>query len=314
MENLVFCLNATIPIFLLMILGLLSKNGGLFDDGFVKTMNSFVFKVALPVLLFRELSTADFLQVWDGRFVAFCFFATMASILLSVGIGCLLPDRSSRGEFAQAAYRSSAALLGIGFITNIYGSAGMAPLMIIGTVPVYNVMAVVILAFMKPDHHKIDGALMKTTLKGIVTNPIIIGVVGGMLWSALSIPQPEILSKTLSYVANLATPMGLMAMGATFDGKQALKKWKPALGCSAMKLVVFCMIFIPLAVKLGFRDSELVSVLVMTGSPTTVSCFVMAKNMGYEGTVSSSAVMVTTFLSAFTLTGWLFLIRSMGLI
>ena len=314
MENLVFCLNATIPIFLLMILGLLFKNGGLFDDGFVKTMNSFVFKVALPVLLFRELSTADFLQVWDGRFVAFCFFATMASILLSVGIGCLLPDRSSRGEFAQAAYRSSAALLGIGFITNIYGSAGMAPLMIIGTVPLYNVMSVVILAFMKPDHHKIDGALMKTTLKGIVTNPIIIGVVGGMLWSALSIPQPEILSKTLSYVANLATPMGLMAMGATFDGKQALKKWKPALGCSAMKLVVFCMIFIPLAVKLGFRDSELVSVLVMTGSPTTVSCFVMAKNMGYEGTVSSSAVMVTTFLSAFTLTGWLFLIRSMGLI
>ena len=309
-----FCLNATIPIFLLMILGLLFKNGGLFDDGFVKTMNSFVFKVALPVLLFRELSTADFLQVWDGRFVAFCFFATMASILLSVGIGCLLPDRSSRGEFAQAAYRSSAALLGIGFITNIYGSAGMAPLMIIGTVPLYNVMAVVILAFMKPDHHKIDGALMKTTLKGIVTNPIIIGVVGGMLWSALSIPQPEILSKTLSYVANLATPMGLMAMGATFDGKQALKKWKLALGCSAMKLVVFCMIFIPLAVKLGFRDSELVSVLVMTGSPTTVSCFVMAKNMGYEGTVSSSAVMVTTFLSAFTLTGWLFLIRSMGLI
>ena len=314
MENLVFCLNATIPIFLLMILGLLFKNGGLFDDGFVKTMNSFVFKVALPVLLFRELSTADFLQVWDGRFVASCFFATMASIPLSVGIGCLLPDRSSRGEFAQAAYRSSAALLGIGFITNIYGGAGMAPLMIIGTVPLYNVMAVVILAFMKPDHHKIDGALMKTTLKGIVTNPIIIGVVGGMLWSALSIPQPEILSKTLSYVANLATPMGLMAMGATFDGKQALKKWKPALGCSAMKLVVFCMIFIPLAVKLGFRDSELVSVLVMTGSPTTVSCFVMAKNMGYEGTVSSSAVMVTTFLSAFTLTGWLFLIRSMGLI
>ena len=96
MENLVFCLNATIPIFFFFFLGLLFKNGGLFDDGFVKTMNSFVFKVALPVLLFRELSTADFLQVWDGRFVAFCFFATMASILLSVGIGCLLPDRSSR--------------------------------------------------------------------------------------------------------------------------------------------------------------------------------------------------------------------------
>ena len=40
----------------------------------------------------------------------------------------------------------------------------------------------------------------------------------------------------------------------------------------------------------------------------------MAKNMGHEGTLTSSAVMLTTLLSAFTLTGWLFLLRSMGLI
>ena len=76
----------------------------------------------------------------------------------------------------------------------------------------------------------------------------------------------------------------------------------------------FCAIFLPAAVKLGFRDSYLVAALVMLGSPTTVSCFVMAKNMGHEGTVTSSAVMATTFLSAFTLTVWLYILRSMGLV
>ena len=74
----------------------------------------------------------------------------------------------------------------------------------------------------------------------------------------------------------------------------------------------FCVIFLPLAVALGFRQEELVAILVMLGSATTVSCYVMAKNMGHEGVLTSSIVMLTTMFSAFTLTGWLFVLRSMG--
>ena len=65
---------------------------------------------------------------------------------------------------------------------------------------------------------------------------------------------------------------------------------------------------------MGFRREELVAILVMLGSATTVSCYVMAKNMGHEGVLSSSVVMLTTLLSAFTLTGWLYVLRSLGLI
>ena len=59
-----------------------------------------------------------------------------------------------------------------------------------------------------------------------------------------------------------------------------------------MKLVVFVAIFLPIAVKLGFRQEELIAILVMLGSATTVSSFVMAKNMGHEGVLSSSVVML----------------------
>ena len=122
MQNLIFCLNATVPIFLLMVLGFFFKKIGIFTESFTKTMNSFVFKVALPVLLFQDLSGEDFLAVWDGKFVLFCFLATLLSIALAILISYLWKDRSVQGEFAQAAYRSSAALLGIGFIQNIYGT------------------------------------------------------------------------------------------------------------------------------------------------------------------------------------------------
>ncbi len=314
MDNLIFSLNATMPIFLMMLLGVLFRRLGWIDEVFASKMNKFVFLVPLPALLFEDLATVDFAQVWNLKFVLFCFVATFLSIAIAAAVSFLWKDRSIQGEFIQASYRSSAALLGIAFIQNIYGDSGMAPLMIIGSVPLYNVMAVVVLSFFQPEKKKLDRQVWVNTLKGIVTNPIIIGIVAGLLWSALRLQMPAILEKTVSNIGAVATPMGLMAMGATFDIRKAFGKAKPAITASVMKLVGFAAIFLPAAVWMGFRQEELVAILIMLGSATTVSCYVMARNMGHEGTLTSSTVMLTTLFSAFTVTGWLYILRSLGLI
>lgn len=314
MENLIFSLNATIPIFLMMLLGMLFRKLGWMDEVFAAKMNKFVFLVPLPVLLFEQLATVDFSEVWDIKFILFCFVVTAISITISTLISLLWKDRSVKGEFIQATYRSSAALLGIAFIQNIYGTAGMAPLMIIGSVPLYNIMAVVVLSVFKPGNNSFDKALVKKTLKGIATNPIIIGIVAGFVWSALKLSMPTILHKVVSNVGTTATPMGLMSMGATFELRKATSKMKPTIVAVFMKLVGFCAVFLPVAAVLGFRNEELIAILVMLGSATTVSSFVMARNMGHEGTLSSGVIMMTTLLSAFTLTMWLDVLRSFGLV
>ena len=293
---------------------MLFRKLGWMDEVFAAKMNKFVFLVPLPVLLFEQLATVDFSEVWDIKFILFCFVVTAISITISTLISMLWKDRSIKGEFIQATYRSSAALLGIAFIQNIYGTAGMAPLMIIGSVPLYNVMAVVVLSLFKPGNNSFDKALVKKTLKGIATNPIIIGIVAGFVWSALKLPMPSILHKTVSSIGATATPMGLMSMGATFEMKKATSKMKPTLVAVFMKLIGFCAIFLPVAAMLGFRNEQLIAILVMLGSATTVSCFVMARNMGHEGTLSSGVIMMTTLLSAFTLTMWLDVLRSFGLV
>ena len=314
MENLIFSLNATVPVFLMMLLGLVFRKAGWIDDAFASKMNQFVFRVPLPLLVFSDLASVDFDKVWNMKFILFCFFVTVLSIGISVAISYLWKDKSIQGEFVQASYRSSAALLGIAFIQNIYGTSGMAPLMIIGSVPLYNVMAVRVLSLFRPGQKGLDRKVLKKTLKGIVTNPIIIGIVAGLLWSALKIPMPHIAEKTVSSVAGVATPMGLMAMGATFDIKKAFAKVKSSVVAALIKLVGYAGVFLPVAVWMGFRKEELVAILVMLGSATTVSSFVMAKNMGHEGTLTSSTVMLTTLFSAFTLTGWLYILRSFALI
>lgn len=314
MENLIFSLEATMPIFLTMVLGYVFQKIGLMDEPFVNRLNKFVFKAALPALLFQDLATADFREVWDGKFVLFCVVTTCAGILISMAVSCIWKDKRIQGEFIQGAYRSSAAILGIAFIQNIYGNSGMGPLMIIASVPIYNIMAVVVLSFFKPDQGKMDGALIKKTFIGIVTNPIILGIFVGVVWSYLRLPKPQIFMKAVKNLGVLATPLGLMAMGAAFDEKKAFAKLLPSLTAAFMKLLGWGCIFLPIAVMLGFRNQELVAILVMLGSATTVTCYVMARNMGHEGVLSSSVVMITTFCSAFTLTGWLWMMKSLGLI
>ena len=305
------------PVFLMMVLGYaLHRKTSLLSDQFANYLNTFVFKLALPVQLFKSLSQEDFHEVWDGGMVLFCFSVSLASILILLALSAFLRDSSLRAEFVQAGYRGSQALLGVALLQNIYGSnaaGGPLALVLIGAVPLYNVAAVLLLTLLVPGGH-LDQRTVGKALRGIVTNPIILGIAAGLIWSLLRLPQPVILQRAVSSLASTATPMGLLALGACIDPKKAAGCWKPTLIASLFKLVFFVMLFLPLAVKLGYRGETLTALLIMLGSPATVSCFSMARSMGHEGVLSASAVMLTTVCSAFTFTVWLYLLKSLALI
>ena len=222
LDNLIYCLNATVPIFLMMLLGMLFRRMGFFDQAFADKLNSYVFKIGLPVMLFKDLVESNFFAVWDGPFVLYCFLATLLSILLTAAVSLFWKDRSLRGEFVQVGYRSSIALLGAAFLENLYGNAGAASLVIIGAVPLYNVAAVLVLSLSSPQQSGVNRAALKKACKGIVTNPIILGIVVGLVWTLLRIPEPLIMEKTVNSISATATPLGLMALGASFDLKKAL--------------------------------------------------------------------------------------------
>ena len=100
-----------------------------------------------------------------------------------------------------------------------------------------------VLSFFQPEQRKRDKLLWKKTLKGIVTNPIIIGIAAGLFWSALRIPMPYVIEKTVSNIGAVATPLGLMALGASFDVQKALGKIKPVIAACMLKLVGFTAVF-----------------------------------------------------------------------
>lgn len=315
LDHFLYSLNATLPVFALMVLGWVLKRARFLNDEFIRVANRLVFNVALPCMLFLDIAGMDPSQLLDGRFVAYGFVVTLLSIL---GIWALtrlfLKDRTQVGAFVQGAYRSSAAILGAALITNIYGDAGYAPLMILASVPLYNVFAVLILVLEAGGGGKLDGARVKRAALNVCKNPIILGILAGMPFALLGIPIPAMASKCTSMLGSLATPLALLAIGAGFVWGDALQKAGPTVAASAIKLVVLPALFLPIAVRLGFRNEQLMAILIMLGSPSTPSGYIMAKQMGNDGVLANGIVVLTTLLAAVTITGWIFLLRTLGLL
>ena len=313
MNSLLYSLNGTVPIFAVMVLGYFLKKRGMFTKEFVNIANRYCFRVALPVMLFHDLWQADISGEFDWRFVAFCFLATSGSFaLIWVGAECFMKDKTMIGAFVQGSFRSSAAILGIAFIKNIYGDVGLAPLMIIGAVPFYNVASVVVLTFRgkNPVDAKSHAGIKKACFN-IVKNPIIIGIVIGCAASLIHLKLPEMAVKTIDLIDRTAAPIALLAIGAGFTFSAAKAKRKPAIVGTTIKLVLLPLVVLPLAILMEFRNQELLSILIMIAGPATASGYVMSKEMNNDHELANCLIVFSTLVSAFTLTFWIFLLKSL---
>lgn len=319
MDSLIYSLNATVPVFLMIVIGYVVYRMGLLNDGFVTATNKFTFKVCLPIMIFADMATSDITGDFDGKLVAFAAVSTTLMVgLIWLGAKLFIKDKSIIGAFVQASYRSSVAVMGFAFMLNIYGNIGLMPMIIIGCVPLYNILAVIVLTFESPDaqNDKDKKNKIKKAAFGIIKNPIIIGIVFGCLGSLIHIYDyiPQMFAKTLDNVAVITTPLSLLVIGASFEGRAAIAKIKPTAVSVFIKLIGVPAVFIIAAILLGFRNEALLALVIMFGSPTTPSCYIMAKNMNNDGVLTSSVIAATTLVSSVTLTFWIFIVRFLELI
>lgn len=318
MDNLIYSLNATMPVFLVMVAGYILRRMGMFTEEFLKVANKFNFNITLPALLLINMLDCDIRSCFDGKYVLYCAAVTLTCIIVIWMLAkLLLKDKTIVGEFVQGSYRGSAAILGIALMTNISGNADMAPLMILGSVPIYNMFAVIVLTFESSDiagENSDKKEKIKKAFIGICKNPIILSILGGMVLSYIRFELPTIPYKTINSIGSLTTPLALIIIGAGFEGRKAIKKITPAVMATMIKLVIQPAIFLPVAIMLDFGPEKIVAALIMLGAPTTATSYIMSKNMGHEGVLSSSIVVLTTLLSAFTITIWIFVLRSFNYI
>ena len=316
MENFIYSINVTMPIFLVMVIGYILKQIGMLNDNFVTVANKFNFKVTLPFMLFKDIAGVDIKAVFDIKYVLFCAIVSTICFWVVWGTAKLLVrDKTIRGAFVQSSFRGSAAVMGLAFIQNIYGSSAMGPLMIVRAVPLYNIFSVIVLTFEANDSTGIDKkAKIRQAGINICKNPIILSILAGLIVGLLGIQFPTLVNKTVSNVAQMATPLALITIGAGFEGRKALAKIAPTMAASMIKLVLQPLVFLPVAAWMGFSGEKMIAILIMLASPTTPSCYIMAKSMNNDEVLTASVIVTTTLMAAFTLTGWIFLLKTLGYI
>lgn len=214
MDNLIFCLNATVPIFAIILLGRLLRGRNFFSKQTLAEIDKLSFKVLLPILLFRDIAAGRITEQFNAKFFFFSAGVTaLYFFAIWAGAALFLRDKSMVGAFTQGAFRGSQAILGVAFVQNLYGDAGLVPLMIVASVPLYNIFSVLVLTVTAPDARTADHhGVVRRTLRGIITNPIILGILAGLPFSLLSIDFPPMADKFLSMLGGCATPMALLSL------------------------------------------------------------------------------------------------------
>ncbi|MDE6241937.1 MAG: AEC family transporter [Anaeroplasmataceae bacterium] len=315
MKNLLFTLNAILPIILPILLGYFLKRIHFFKEGFLTEANKLVFKILIPILLFSNLYLADMTEI-NWAFVGFSAAAILVLFLIGLVVVLFIPDRKQKGVILQASFRSNYAIIGIPLATMLGGPQAGAEASVVAavSVPLFNILAVIALSIY--DHDENTKISIKNILFKIITNPLILGVAAGLVVCGINMGinagggnASEFLDEYMSFIpstitslAKVATPLALIVLGGRFEFKAVKALWKQLTLSVTLRLVITPAIFLVIAYFLGFKGSTQFAILIsLFATPIAVSSAPMAAQMGQDEELAGQIVVWTSALSAFSL-------------
>lgn len=311
LNSFLLSLNAIASIFVIMAVGYGAKRLLRLEKEYIGRFNSLVFHTLLPLMLFNNIYTSNIRGGVSFRCLGLAL--TVLAVLFSLTwffIKLVEPANSQRGVMIQASFRSNFLLLGMPLIQELCPGADLATVsvMLAIVVPCFNMLAVVTLeAFSRKQIN------VRQILLGIVKNPLIIASAVGILANLSGLHLPDCLASPISQLGSSASPVALLLLGAQFEFRDVRLHRRNLAICTALRLLVYPGAALPLAALTGLRGPEFAVLISMFATPTAVSSFSMAAQMGGNPELAASAVTVTTLLSAATMFLWVFLFKSLGM-
>jgi len=313
-ENIVFTANIVAPVFLIIALGYFLKQIKIINEQFVTITSKFVFNVSLPALIFIELYDVDLITVIDVTQIVYIYAGTLIIYFLVWIISIpFIKNGKDLSVFVQGAYRSNYAIVGLAIISNLFGDAGLgkASIILAFILPLYNVLAVVILTVPMRKERKLN---IKGTFSEIITNPLIIAVIIALPFSLFRIELPSMIFSSCNLLADVALPLALIGIGGSLNIENIKKASGLAFTSSAIKLIALPVILIFGAYLAGFRNMDLGIMFVLFSCPTAVVSFIMAEAMGCNSRLAGNIVVISTIGSVVTISTAIIILRSIHLI
>ena len=317
-------INAVVPILLLILLGYILRNIGFLNDNFLSVGKKLVFQVCLPVMLFVNVyNTQDLSSIpWDVVLYVTAILMVFFVISFLIAITTTaVPQR--RGVVMQCFYRSNFAIIGLPLASALGGSEAMSMAAILSafSIPIFNTFAVISLTvFLKnEDGGRISG---KQILLNIIKNPLIIGVISGLvclgvrqiqtnIWGSAVFSLKEDLPfiyKTLDNIKAITSPFALIVLGGQFQFSAVGGMFKEIAVGTVCRLILAPLIGIGCAYLLtAYTDilncgvNDYPAMIALFGSPVAVSSAVMAGAMDNDEQLATQLVVWTSIFSVLTI-------------
>ncbi len=310
-SNFIVAVSAVIPLFFLMLIGVVVKRYRLLTEEELNHMNRMVFRVFFFCMMFYNIYTMDIEASFQPGLMLFGSAGVLAVFALATVLVCAFEkENRRRGAMIQAIYRSNYVIMGIPLVANLFGEAALAvpSMMIAVTIPIYNILAVFVLETFRGGRFDFLGILL-----GVLKNPMIVGAILGALFLLVGVAVPEPFLKPIRQVAAATTPVALIILGASFKGGSFHAHGKQLVACVLGRLILVPAVMMGLAVYLGYRGVELVTLLAIFATPCAVASFAMAQQMGSDADLAGNCVVYTSALSCFTIFGWVFVLKTLGM-
>lgn len=312
LDVLVFSFSITMPIFLILVLGVVLYRIRIINDNFIDVASKLVFNVTLPALLFISISKTDLSSNTHFSLVIYAMVAvTLSYFILDFILSIWEPDKADRAVLVQGAFRSNMGIIGLAYCVNAYGDGvfSVASAYLGGVTVLFNILSVIGLNRALGGETNIMGIL-----KGIAKNPLIIAILAAFLSSLTGFTLPQTLHKAGDYFAQMTLPLALLCAGASLSFKSLKSGMMGALMASVGKLI-----FIPFALTLGgyllgFRGMELGVLFLMSSAPTASASYIMVRAMNGNSALAANIIVITTIASLISTSIGVTLLRSFNLI
>jgi len=305
-------LAVSVPTFAWVVLGLLLRRAGLVSAALIGTVSRLAFNYGLPLMLFTSAAQVDYSALGSARYLLAGALGTLLTLALA-WLYSLWRDhpRAQRGIFVQAAFRSNLAIVGLGLAVSAYGERGplLAALPVALLTALYNVLAVWVL-----NSTLGSGTSLRVLLLGIARNPLIIGIVAGVMLAVSGLPVPAVVAPAGSLLSAFFLPLMLVCIGGSMQLSKLRGTGPLAWEATFWRLCVGPLLTVLLALAMGVRDEPLGVLFLLLSSPVAAASFVMVVAARGDGVLAANIVVLTTILSMATVTVGFFLLSLFGLV
>ena len=312
MENLLLSFNVVFPMFVLLAVGFLMKKLGLLGKGLAGGINKLIFNLFIPVLIFKNIIDADLSTAFSWPLLGYSIAGSTAIFVLAM---LIIPhmerDNRRRGAIAVAMFRSNFIIYGMPFATGLYGDTAGAMLSMLTALVVPLASAYSVFAL---EYYHTGKPKARDIAVNIIKNPYIVSSFLGFAVLLTGWELPHALASPISSIAQVASPLALIVLGSTFAFSNIAPYRKYIVSCSAARLILVPGVFVTIAILLGFRNAELVTLMALFATPPATSSYVMTRQLGGDDELMSQLVVFITLISIFTVFLWIWALKTLAFI